>query len=163
MYRRQMQVFPPNFQGGGPVEVTEFLPRVDVAETAEEVIYIIEIPGAEQNTINVEISNGTLHVEGQIEIGMEASQLNYLYQERPAYQKYSRLLFIPSQVDGEKAQANIKNGILMIRFPKKTTGRRLQVNPLEDSPQQEQLQAKQTPPPPTSPQHQNPFHSTPGL
>ena len=156
MYR-QMEAFSPGFQSSSPFKGTEIFPKVDVAETMEEVIYILEIPGVEQNTVNVEISNGTLQVNGQIETGLETSELNYLYQERPVNQKYSRLLFIPPQVDSEKAQANIKNGILMVRFPKKMTGRRLQVNPLEETAQQEQLRP-QNPPPQQPPQQQNPFH-----
>jgi len=149
--------FAPDVQGmssglqmGTSFEGMQFFPKVDVVETQNEVIYIFDVPGVEQNAVNVEIAENSLYVNGQINLGLGIDGLNYLYRERPNYQRYSRNLTIPKDVDSEQAAADVKNGLLMVRFPKKLTGRRLPVNEQQQQHQpplqQHQQQQHQQPP-----------------
>jgi HSP20 family molecular chaperone IbpA len=140
---QNMQPFSPGLQSSNPVDGSQIAPRVDVMESAEEIIYIFEVPGVELNTVNVEIGNSNLVVDAQVEMGLATGDLNYLYQERPMCKRYSRLLSIPPEVNHEEAKANVKNGILMVSFPKNNTGRRLSV----DSQEQQVLQPKPGRPP----------------
>lgn len=140
---QQLQPFSPGFQAGFPVhpyEGPQQFPKLDVVETPGEVIYILEVPGVELNTVNVQIVNGALKVDARAEMGLEVQELNYLYRERPFNNRYTRMLSIPPEVDQENASANVKNGLLMVHFPKKVTGRRLQVNQQQ---QQQQGQGQQ--------------------
>ena len=124
---QHMQPFSSGLQTGNPAEGVQLTPRVDVMESAEEIIYIFEVPGVELNTVNVEIGNSNLTIDAQVETGLTEADFNYLYQERPLCKKYSRLLSIPPEVDQEQAVANVKNGLLMVRFPKNNSDRRLSV------------------------------------
>jgi HSP20 family protein len=135
-----MHSFSPGFQPGLPFEGIQQVPKLDVVETQGEVIYILEVPGVELNTVNVEIGNGTLQIDARVEMGLETEELNYLYRERPFYKRYSRMLSVPLEVDRENAAASVKNGLLMVRFPKKAKGRRLQVNQAQPQQQQSQQQ-----------------------
>jgi len=141
----QIQTFPSGFGVGIPLEGIQQAPRMDVVETPGEIIYILEVPGAELNAVNVEIGNGTLQIDARVEVGLETEELYYLYRERPFNKRYTRILPIPPEVDTENAAASVKNGLLMIRFPKKVTGRRLQVNQQQPR-QQQQPQQQQQPP-----------------
>ncbi|MBS4022913.1 MAG: Hsp20/alpha crystallin family protein [Dethiobacter sp.] len=136
---QNVQPFSAGMLPGNPTEARQLVPRVDVVEAQEEIIYIFEVPGIEINSVNVEIGNGTLQVDGQLETGLPQGNLNYLYQERSPSKKYGRLLSIPPEVDHENVKANVKNGLLMVHFPKKNTGKRLPVNPQE----QQELQQGQ--------------------
>ncbi|PKM79148.1 MAG: hypothetical protein CVU88_07285 [Firmicutes bacterium HGW-Firmicutes-13] len=130
-----MQVLSPGTQVNPPLEEMNQgvgagvqTPPVDIMETTSEIIYIFEIPGADQNAVNVEIRQSSLFVEGQTELGIENEGVKFLYRERRSGIRYSRLLSVPQEVDQEQAAASIRNGLLMVRFPKRTTGRRLNVN-----------------------------------
>jgi HSP20 family molecular chaperone IbpA len=121
-------------------------PRVDIVETQSEIICIFEVPGAEPDTIKLEIEGGTLHLEGPVDMGlMETVQMKYVYRERP--DKYSRILVLPREIDSERAVADAKNGLVLVRFPKKKTGKRLEVNQQQQQlqPRQQQLQSQQQP------------------
>ncbi len=134
-----------NHQAGTPTEglypgTGIHTPQVDVMESSSEVIYVIEIPGVDYSAVNVEIRDNTLYVEGQENIGIGTDDFNYLYRERQPGIKYSRLLTIPQDVDSEQASASARNGILTVRFPKKATGRRINVNQKHQQQQYQQHQ-----------------------
>jgi len=127
-----------------PYAGEQHLPKVDVVETPGEIIYIMEVPGADLNSVDVQIVNGSLKVEARAETGLQAQELNYLYRERPFTKRYARVLIIPLEADQEKAFANVKNGLLTVHFPKKNVGRRVQLNQQQQgqnyfSPQQQQF------------------------
>ena len=142
MYQH-IQPFPPGLQLGSPFEGIQQIPKLDVVETQEELIYILEVPGGELDSVNVELGKGTQQIDAKVEMGLETEELNYLYRERPFYKRYTRMLSVPREVDSEKAAANVKNGLLMIRFPKMVTGRRLEVNEQQQQQQQGQYQQQQ--------------------
>lgn len=128
-----MQVYPSHHQIMGQYEgaVTGLktqIPPIDVIETKGEVIYIIDVPGTDSNMINVDINNDTLIVEGTVDFGLGAEEVNHLYRERHHNSGYKRIMFIPPEVIKEQAQANVANGILTVRFPKINEGRRLNIN-----------------------------------
>ncbi len=105
------------------------IPPLDVVETKGEVIYIIDVPGSDSNLINVEIKNDTLMVEGKIDFGLGAPEdIHYLYRERYRNYGYKRVMLIPPEVQKEQVQANVRNGILTVRFPKTHESRRINVN-----------------------------------
>lgn len=139
-----MQVYSPGSQFMGQYEGTvpgmeSQLPPIDVIETKGEVIYIIDVPGSDPNMINVEIKNDTLMVEGKIDFGLGTEDINYLYRERYRNHGYKRIMYIPQEVEKEQVQANVRNGILTVKFPKLSESRRINVNqqqPNQQSPHQ---------------------------
>ncbi|UNC91931.1 Hsp20/alpha crystallin family protein [Candidatus Contubernalis alkaliaceticus] len=143
-----IQGYPPYHQflgqeGSVPRMETQ-IPSIDVIETKGEVIYIIDVPGADSNMINVDINNDTLMVEGTVDYGLGTEEINYLYRERHHNSSYKRIMFIPPEVQKEQAQANVANGILTVRFPKINEGRRLNINQHHQSqPQSSQQMAYQ--------------------
>lgn len=122
----QVQNFPPG-AAGNPVENLHLVPKVDVLESSNEVVYIFEMPGVEEKSVHVEVKDNMLYVGGDIILGLEKEALNIIYQERENIRRYSRLVSLPLEADSEQAAADVKNGMLTIRFPKKI-GRRLPVN-----------------------------------
>ena len=159
----QVPTISPGIQGN-PVEKVHLIPKVDVVESLDEVIYIFEMPGVEEKSVNVEVKDNMLFVGGDIVVGVENEVFNILYTERENVKTYSRFLTLPLDVDTEHAGANVKNGLLTIRFPKKKIGRRLPIN--QQQPQHFQQQTTQNfqpiqtgyPQDPYNPQH--PYNQT---
>jgi HSP20 family molecular chaperone IbpA len=124
MYYQVQNPFP---GPGNPLENLHLVPRVDILESTDEVVYVFEMPGIEEKSVHVEVKDGMLYVGGDIVLGLEKETLNIVYQERENIRRYNRFVSLPSEANTGQATANVKNGMLTIRFPKKI-GRRLPVN-----------------------------------
>ncbi len=136
------QVQSPFTGAGNPLENFHLIPRVDILESTGEVVYIFEMPGIEEQSVHVEVRDGMLSVGGEIVLGLEKETLNIVYQERENIRRYNRFVSLPLEANSEQAAANVKNGLLTIRFPKKI-GRRLPVNNQPQQQQQHQQQQQQ--------------------
>lgn len=93
------------------------IPRVDVLETDDDVIYVFELPGADPDNIELEISRGELYLSAPLQEHDYKGKAQFLYRERQPG-RYFRVLIPPPNADGDAAVADYKNGLLEIHFPK---------------------------------------------
>ena len=94
-----------------------FGPSTDVAEAGEEVEVSIELPGMDEKDIDVSISGDTLSIRGEKKAEREEKKSGYYLSER-SYGAFYRTVPLPPGVDGDKASAEFKRGVLTIRLPK---------------------------------------------
>jgi len=94
-----------------------FSPRVDVAERDKEIEVSLELPGMDEDDIDVTLSRDTLTVSGEKREESEDRGQNYYHMER-SYGSFRRSIPLPAQVDENKAQATFKKGVLTISLPK---------------------------------------------
>jgi HSP20 family protein len=92
-------------------------PRTDVAETDSEVEVSIELPGIDEKDIDVAIANDVLTIRGEKKNGREEKRQGYYLAER-SFGAFHRAIALPPGVDGDKAKAEFKQGILTISLPK---------------------------------------------
>jgi len=93
-------------------------PPVDIAETAEALIFTFELPGFKNEDLTLRVENGVLTLEGERKFEAETNERNYRRVER-AYGKFVRGFTLPGNVGSEKIQANMTDGVLQIVLPKK--------------------------------------------
>jgi HSP20 family protein len=91
---------------------------VDVREQDETYVLTAYVPGLKAEDLNIQIIEDTLTIEG--EYGQHEGQS--LMCELPAG-SFRRALRLPAQLDAEKAEANIENGVLTLRIPKAESAR----------------------------------------
>jgi HSP20 family protein len=105
-------------------EWVPFVPTFKVEEPAMDVYqdkdnFYVEMPlsGISPEKVEISVENHVLTVSGQIEEKKEEKGKQYLKKEirRGSFQRSMRL---PSEVKGDKATAESKNGILKITIPK---------------------------------------------
>lgn len=105
-------------------------PRMDVYETENEVVAELEIPGVKPENINVEVKNNVLKVEAKEEEKKEVKEKGYFKREI-GKRYFKRQILLPTEVIGEKAEAEYDNGILKIKIPKvkekKREGKKIKV------------------------------------
>lgn len=92
-------------------------PRTDVAETENEVEVSLELPGIDEKDIDVSIANDVLTIRGEKKNGREEKRQGFYLAER-SYGAFHRAIALPPGVDGDKAKAEFKRGILTITLPK---------------------------------------------
>jgi HSP20 family protein len=94
-----------------------FSPQVDVSETEDEIKVSAELPGLDQEDVDVSLTNGTLLIRGEKREEKEEKGESYYRSER-AYGAFRRDIPLPSAVDVEQVDAVFKNGVLTVTLPK---------------------------------------------
>src|ERR1700691_3426790 len=105
---------------------TAFAPPVDVYEDEHGVTLKIEVPGIDENDIDVRIENNTLTVHGERKFEKEEKEENYRRVERQ-YGSFTRTFTLPNTVDQESVSANYDKGVLNIKLAKKAEAKPKQI------------------------------------
>lgn len=95
-----------------------FSPRVDVSETDKEIKVSAELPGMDEKDIAVEMDDAAVTIRGERKVEKEDKGKNW-YTREQSYGAFHRIVPLPTSVDGEKANAKFKNGVLTIMVPKR--------------------------------------------
>ena len=94
------------------------VPALDFIEDENSFLVKVELPGVLEEDISITLADGSLEIKGEKkEEKEEEAELTYCSERR--YGSFSRVVELPSGVDGEKVTAKFKNGILEITLPKK--------------------------------------------
>jgi len=81
----------------------------NVKETDNEIVVRAEIPGFDENELDVQINNDILTIKAEKEkTGDNVEE----------YRSFFRSMSLPSGIDADKVQANYRNGVLELRMPR---------------------------------------------
>jgi HSP20 family protein len=103
---------------GGILSPAAFSPRVDVAETDAEVSVSAELPGMDEKDITVEMDDAAITIRGEKKQEKEEKGKDW-YRREQSYGAFHRSVPLPATVDGSKARARFRKGILTITVPKR--------------------------------------------
>lgn len=95
--------------------VAGFIPTLDVRETEDGYLVLIDLPGVKSEDVVIELTDQVLTISGSrtpVETG-EARR-----SERP-FGSFVRRLTLPKGVDSDKVVAEYKEGVLELRIPKR--------------------------------------------
>jgi len=90
---------------------------VDVFETDKDIIIQTAIAGVKPQDLDISIENDIVSIKGKREKIYKEENENYFFQEC-YWGKFSRQIILPEEVDPSRAEATMKNGILVIKMPK---------------------------------------------
>src|SRR5919198_3836488 len=100
------------FQGGDGKEetmtVTEWSPRVDIAEDEKEYCIRAELAGLKKEEVKVTVENGVLSISGERQYEKEDKNRKYHRIER-VYGNFVRNFSIPDDADASKVSADFKD------------------------------------------------------
>jgi len=92
-------------------------PPVDIYETAEEIVVLVEIAGMEKQDITVTMEKDLLKISG-IRPDYSPSAKMRLHQMEIDYGKFQRIVKISLPIDTTNIRAKYKEGFLQITLPK---------------------------------------------
>lgn len=103
-------------------------PPVDVIEDAQGITLLADLPGVSKENLNLRLDAHSLTIEGAMSIEMPADMEARYAEIR--HRHYERTFALSRELDGEKAVAELANGVLRIRIPKTAhaTPRKIPVN-----------------------------------
>jgi HSP20 family protein len=94
---------------------------VDILESDNHIIAISTMAGAMTSHIEIFIHNDLLTIRGKRMFPIEESIIKRYFHEECFWGPFSRTIVLPIHVDGARARATYKNGILTVLIPKKYT------------------------------------------
>jgi HSP20 family protein len=100
-----------------------FAPSFEVKETTEAFVIKADVPGVDENDLDVAVHNGTLTVSGHRSAEERRDGESYALYERQ-YGSFSRSFALPDMADGERIDAKLENGVLTL-----TIGKRAEAKP----------------------------------
>ena len=107
-------------QSGGQLarQPGEFvLLRVDVYEDEAGITLTADLPGVASERLNLQVDNNILSIEGEAVLDLpKGMQARYAEVRNP---RYRRSFTLSSELDTAAIQANLKDGVLTLRLPRK--------------------------------------------
>jgi len=93
------------------------LPPVDIVEDQNGITVKADLPGVSRENLSISVDGETLTVEGTVALG-ESQKMEAVYAEvRVA--RYRRSFVLGRDLDTERIDAAMKNGVLTLRVPKR--------------------------------------------
>ncbi len=103
-----------------PDEVTRagrtYVPHVDIHETKDGLWLWADMPGVDEQSLNVSLDNGVLTIEGQVDV-KQYEAMTPLYTEYNVG-NYVRRFTLSNDVDSDRIVARMQNGVLALEIPK---------------------------------------------
>jgi len=98
-----------------------FIPPVDIVESPDAIILTADMPGVDDKNVSVTLEKGVLSVLGEIEpASVKDRKLAYAEYE---IGDYERSFTLSDEIDQDRIEATVKNGILRLVLPKTETAR----------------------------------------
>lgn len=98
-------------------EPAPLVPPVDIIEDADGITLRADLPGVSKDGVSIDVQADALTVEGAVNLG-EAAGVQPVYAEIRVAQ-FKRSFVLGNDLDAQKVDAAIKNGVLTIRVPKR--------------------------------------------
>ena len=103
--------------GAGEEVMKTATPSIDLQEIENKILVTADVPGIEKEDITVNIHGNILEITAQKKKEKEEKGEGYLRRER-SYTKFYRRIALPGEVDPDKVDATLKDGVLKIEMEK---------------------------------------------
>jgi HSP20 family protein len=93
------------------------MPRMDVTEDEDRIRVTLELPGMNEEDVEIGLVDNVLTVKGEKKVETEETEKPYAYRER-VYGSFRRSIPLDVEVMSDKVEATFENGVLLIDLPK---------------------------------------------
>jgi len=93
------------------------VPAVDIFEDAHQITIQAEMPGVSKEGLNVQADRNSLVIEGDAALDLPTG-MSALYADMHAL-KYQRTFVLSGELEAEKIEATLRDGLLTVRIPKR--------------------------------------------
>jgi HSP20 family protein len=116
--RRQMDRFLEAFGSRQEGRITAgVFPAVNLSEDPEHYFIRAELPGINADQLDIQVTGNNISLSGKREIAEEGNGVRYHRREREGG-SFSRAITLPGDIDADKVEADLLNGILTVKIAK---------------------------------------------
>jgi HSP20 family protein len=105
-------------------EAATWSPPVNIEERDDAYVVEAELPGIKRDDVNIEHVGNELTISGEIK---EQERQGILRKRTRRVGRFEYRVILPDQVDTEKIEANLKDGVLTVRVPKSERAQRKRI------------------------------------
>ena len=118
-----------HFLSGRGLTKQAFQVAVDIREEHDAFFVDAEVPGLAADDVHIDVEKDVLTIRGERKVEKEEIEDTYRRVERQ-YGSFTRSFTLPETVDADSISADLNNGVLALRLPKKEapTPRSISVN-----------------------------------
>ena len=102
--------------------------HLEMAESDDDLTVRAEVPGFSTKELEINVEPRRLTIAGRHQAQEESKKSKTIYSEGCA-NEILRVVYLPSDVDGSKASATLKDGILSIELPKAAHAKTVRIEP----------------------------------
>jgi HSP20 family protein len=99
-------------------------PIADVEEQDDAYVVNVELPGVKREDITIELVGNELTISGEMK---EEARKGVVRKQMRRFGRFDYRLTLPDQLDPEKVDAKLKDGVLTVRVPKAEKAQRRQI------------------------------------
>jgi len=88
-------------------------PLINLTEDKDKYYIRAELPGVKADELDIQVTGNNLAISGERKIAAEDKDARYHRREREAG-TFSRMIGLPGDIDADKVDAKLKNGILTV-------------------------------------------------
>lgn len=99
-------------------------PLVDIEETDDAYVLEAELPGVKREDVNIELAGSELLISGEIK---ERERKGTVRRRSRRTGRFEYRVGLPAQVDPEKIEASLNEGVLAVRVPKSERAQRRRI------------------------------------
>jgi HSP20 family protein len=97
---------------------SKWRPNVDVFESEDSVVVIIELAGVKRENVLLTYDDGKLYVNGVRRDEIQYKNRKYCQMEIN-YNDFERAVYLPENIHVDKITARLNNGLMIVEAPKK--------------------------------------------
>lgn len=102
-----------------------FVPALDVKEDEKNIYVHAELPGLDENNIDLSVNDGVLTLKGEKRSEERKEGQNHIRVER-SYGSFQRSVHLGTDIEEGKVEATFKNGLLSVTLPKQINSKKEQ-------------------------------------
>ena len=123
---RMRRMLEETFGGFGSLiaETAGWSPLVDIEEQDDAYVLEAELPGVKRQDVNIELVGNELTINGEIK---ERQRKGPLRRHERRTGRFEYRVRLPDQVDSEKIDAKLDNGVLAVKVPKAERAQRRKI------------------------------------
>jgi HSP20 family molecular chaperone IbpA len=93
-----------------------YVPKADIIETGDAIVLFADMPGADEKSVDVTLEKNVLTITGKVKSSERAGR-SMFYAEYDVGD-FERAFTISDEVDRERIEATVKNGVLKLTLRK---------------------------------------------
>lgn len=100
-----------------PNKMVMKMPKVDVMQQGNSIILKAELPGVNEEDIDIDVAEDSITISGEKKEEKEIKKEDY-YHKESFLGSFSRTIMLPAGIKPDKAVADFSNGVLVVTLPK---------------------------------------------
>ncbi len=104
-------------KGVEPTRATRlYTPTVDIVEHKEDIVMFADMPGIDETSVDITLEKNLLTIYGKVE--PDVPEKRRLVLSEYGVGDYKRTFTVSSEIDRDRIQASVKDGVLKLVLPK---------------------------------------------